>query len=87
MMEKHYAHGLDLHVLFIDFTQAFDSVNREKLFEIMFEYRTSKKLIRLVQMSMTTTTANVKVGNNLGKEFEFNKGVKQGAACLQLYLY
>jgi hypothetical protein len=38
MMEKHYAHGIDLRVLFIDFTQAFDSVNKEKLFEIMYEY-------------------------------------------------
>jgi hypothetical protein len=38
MMEKHYAHGIDLHVLFIDFTQSFDSVNREKLLEIMYEY-------------------------------------------------
>jgi hypothetical protein len=28
-MEKHYAHGPDLHVLFNDFIQAFDSVNSE----------------------------------------------------------
>jgi sorting nexin-29 len=38
LMEKHYAHALDLHVLFIDFTQAFDSVNRVDIFEIMYEY-------------------------------------------------
>jgi hypothetical protein len=78
MMEKHYAQGLDLHLMFIDFTQAFDSVNREQRFEIMYEYGISKKLIRLIQMSISATKAKVKVGNNLGKEFEFNKGVKQG---------
>jgi hypothetical protein len=43
MVEEHYAHGLDLHVLFTDFTQAFDGVNREKFFEIMYEYGISKK--------------------------------------------
>jgi sorting nexin-29 len=48
MIEKHYARGIDLHVLFIDFTQAFDSVNREKLLEIMYEYGISNKLIRMV---------------------------------------
>jgi methylaspartate ammonia-lyase len=64
-MEKHYVHGLDLHVLFTDFTEPFDSVNRQKLFEIMYEYGISKKLIRLVQMSRSTTKAKVKVGNNL----------------------
>jgi hypothetical protein len=35
----------------------------------MYEYGISKKLIRLVQMSMSTTKVQVKVGNNLGKEF------------------
>jgi sorting nexin-29 len=77
MMAKHYAHGLDLCVLFTDFTQAFDRVNREKLFEIMYEHGLSKKLIHLVQMSMSTTKAKVKVGNNLSTEVEFNKEVKQ----------
>jgi hypothetical protein len=66
--------------LFFDFTQAFDSMNREKLFEIMYEYGISNKLICLVQMSMSTTKAKVKIGNNLSKEIEFNKGVKQGDA-------
>jgi hypothetical protein len=62
MMEKHYVHGLDLHVLLTDFTQAFDSVSREKLFEIMYEYGISKKLICLIQMPVSTSKAKVKVG-------------------------
>jgi hypothetical protein len=33
MMEKNWEHGFDLHMLFIDFEQTFDSVNRRKLSE------------------------------------------------------
>jgi hypothetical protein len=53
-------------------------VNRERLFEIKYEYGISKKLIRLVQIYMSTTKTKVKVGSNLGKKLEFNKGIKQG---------
>lgn len=35
MMEKFYEHDTDLHFLFIDFKQAFDSVNRQELYRVM----------------------------------------------------
>jgi len=35
MIEKHNEHGLDLHMAFIDFKQAFVSINRERLFGTM----------------------------------------------------
>jgi sorting nexin-29 len=35
MMEKHYEHGMDLYILFVDFRKAFDSVNRERIYETM----------------------------------------------------
>lgn len=34
-MEKFYEHDTDLHFLFIDLKQAFDSVNRQELYRVM----------------------------------------------------
>ena len=33
ILENFYAHYIDLHLLFIDFKKAFDSINQKKLFE------------------------------------------------------
>ena len=35
MIEEHNERGLDLHMLFINFKQVFDSINRERLFGAM----------------------------------------------------
>jgi hypothetical protein len=77
-MEKNWEHGLDLHTLFIDFKQAFDSVNRRKLPEVMNAMGISQKLIRRVEMTMKCTTAAVKINNRKTKTFGCNTGVKQG---------
>ncbi|GFG35542.1 hypothetical protein Cfor_08278, partial [Coptotermes formosanus] len=35
ILEKFYEHDIDLHLLFIDFKKAFDSVNQKKTFGII----------------------------------------------------
>jgi hypothetical protein len=78
MIQKHNEHGLDLHMLFIDFQQAFDRTNRETLFAAMDKMGIRQKLIRLTRMTMCQTKARVKSDNQLGAPFEYDKGVKQG---------
>jgi len=63
MIEKHNEHGLDLHMLFIDFKQAFDSINMERWFGAMDKMGIPQKLIRLIRMSMCQTKARVKTDN------------------------
>jgi hypothetical protein len=60
MMEKHYEHRMDLHMLFVDFRKAFDSVNRERLYEVMKQMEIPDKLIRLTRITISTTQAQLK---------------------------
>ena len=49
MVEKHYEHNQDLHMLLVDFKQAFDSIDRYKLYQVMEDLKIPYKLIRLVK--------------------------------------
>jgi hypothetical protein len=62
-------------MLFINFKQAFDSINRERLFAAIDKMGIPQKLIRLTRMTMCQTTARVKIDNQLGAPFEYDKGV------------
>jgi hypothetical protein len=42
-------------MLFIDFKQAYDSIYRNKLIEILHSYGIPRKLVTLVEMSLTHT--------------------------------
>ena len=78
VMEKHYEHTQDLHMLFVDFKKAFDSIDRYKLYQVMEDMKIPYKLITLLKMKMKNTTASVKVTNKVSNSFTFNACVRQG---------
>jgi hypothetical protein len=59
-MEKSSEYGMNLHMLFLNFRQAFDIVNRKRLYEAMKMLKVAEKLIRLTRMTMNVTQAKLK---------------------------
>lgn len=65
-------------MLFIDFKQAFDSINRKQLCEVMHRFDLPTKLIKLTKMIMKNTKASINIGGKTGDTFKLTEGVKQG---------
>ena len=53
IFEKKWEYIEALHLLFIDFKKAYDSVRREVLCKILIEFGIHRKLVRLIKMSLT----------------------------------
>jgi hypothetical protein len=73
-------YNTDLHVLFIDFRQAFDSIYRNQLLMALESYGISEKIIRLIKMTSNDNTSKVPVANNSSRHFNISTGVRQGDA-------
>jgi hypothetical protein len=54
-----------VHQLFIDFMKAYDSVKREVLYSILFEFGVPKKLVRLIKMCLNEICSIAHVGKLL----------------------
>jgi len=78
MLEKKWEYNEEVHQLFIDFKKAYDSVRREVLYKILIEFGIPRKLVRLVNMSLTETYNRVRVGENVCDRFPIRNGLKQG---------
>ena len=76
--EKCYEYNIDLHNIFTDFSQAFDTVNRDAIFSSLTEQNVPDKLIKLITLTMQQTKMKVKVNNNYSEWFETKTGVRQG---------
>jgi hypothetical protein len=73
-----------VHQLFIDFKKAYDSVKREVLYSILFEFGIPKKLVRLIKMCINETYSKVCIGKLLSAKFPIQNGLKQGDALSPL---
>jgi hypothetical protein len=64
--------------MFVDFKQAYDSVNRASLWTILREMRVPEKLVRLTEMCYDRSKCCVRVGGENTRMFEVKSGLKQG---------
>jgi hypothetical protein len=51
ILEKKWEYNGTVHQLFIDFKEAYDSVRREALYNILIEFGITRKLVGLIKMS------------------------------------
>lgn len=78
IMEKMWEYNIDMHHLFIDFKQAYDSVKRQPLLNAMKELGIPTKYIRLVKTALSNTKSCVRVLGDDSRTFEITNGLRQG---------
>lgn len=63
---------------FVDFKKAYDSVDRESLFQILKEQGLDHKTHALIKQTLTDTKAKIKFMGEISEPFEVKTGVRQG---------
>jgi sorting nexin-29 len=75
ILEKACEYKVDIHQLYIDYKQAYDTINRAELVEILKEFGMPVKLVRLVKMTLVNTNIKVKIQGKLSPSFERTNGL------------
>ena len=63
---------------FIDFTKAFDSINRDTMWKILRHYSIPEKIVSAIKYIYDDSKSKVKIGNKVSEEFTVSTGVLQG---------
>jgi sorting nexin-29 len=74
-MEK-YECDKDLYMVFVDYKQAYESVNRKELWKAMILFGIPQKYVNLVKMCNVKTLLNVRFLQRLSPAFEVNSGLR-----------
>ena len=82
--EKSYEFNIELHILLIDFTQAFDKVNQRKMIQSMKMIKIPGKIINLTAVILEGSRAKVKLGNGCSESFQIESGLQQGDALFPM---
>lgn len=80
LIEKRYEHNKPLHLLFIHFKQAYNSINKKSLWKSMGKFGIPKSMKACNEESRY----KIKFGNNYLEEFEATVSLKQGDALSSL---
>ena len=78
IIEESEACKKDLALVFVDFSKAFDSVDRDKMFEILKSYGIPDKIIAAIKVLYTDNSATVITPDGESNPFEILAGILQG---------
>jgi hypothetical protein len=68
--------------VFVDFYQAYNSIDGTRLINILYEFGVLAKLVRLVKETAMNTTTCIKLQAELGNPLKVNSGLKEGVGWL-----
>uniref|UniRef100_A0A2S2NGN5 Transposon TX1 uncharacterized protein n=1 Tax=Schizaphis graminum TaxID=13262 RepID=A0A2S2NGN5_SCHGA len=70
IMEKYYEHDKDLYMIFVDFKQAYDSVNRQQLWTALRNFGIPEKLVKMIEICNSNTYCKIRYQGELSPQFE-----------------
>ncbi len=78
IIEKPIEFNYPLHIVFIDFTKAFDSIKLSSLWSLLDKTPIDKDYINLLRLTYEGSTAAIKSDIGISRTINIKKGVKQG---------
>ena len=78
IIEKCREQHCNLHIALINFTKAFDCVNRDLLFAILRKLGCPEKFVRIIKNLYSNVHAMLIINGALSDPINYNSGVKQG---------
>ncbi|VVC32177.1 Reverse transcriptase domain [Cinara cedri] len=84
IIQKRLEFDKEVHVLFVDFRKAYDSIHRESLLNILKDFKFPRKIINLIGTSLNHTDIQVKIGNVTSQPTRVTTGLRQGDALSPL---
>jgi hypothetical protein len=78
VQEKCTEQNMPLYMVFVDFSQAFDTVSRVGLRKVLKKFGCTAKFISIIEALHTGMQANVAMSGCVSSEFAVSNGVKQG---------
>lgn len=80
ILEGHYKKDIPIVLTFVDFSKAFDSINREAMWKILAYYGIPDKIIKAIKTMYNNSYSRISYNGQLSEKFKINSGILQGDA-------